>query len=347
MRRNILVTGGAGYIGSHTCKALYEAGFTPVVYDNLSSGNAGAVKWGPLEKGDIRDTFHLGKVLDKYKPAAIMHFAAFIQVGQSVSDPSIYYNNNVHGSWCLLDQAGTHGIRHLVFSSTAAVYGMPETPLISEDHPLAPINPYGNTKLAMENMIRDYGAAYSMSYAILRYFNAAGADPEGELGTAYPKDTHIIPLLMQTATGEREQIDIFGDDYPTPDGTAVRDYIHVSDLATAHVLSLKHILAGQGNLTLNLGTSSGFSVRQVLETSRSVTGQEIRAEDKPRRPGDPAVLVADAGASRRILGWRPTLSTLETIVGTAWDWQQKKKLYGKEGAFMAGAAMEIRKAAND
>ncbi len=325
MKQCVLVTGGAGYIGSHTCKALEKAGFTPVVYDNLSSGNKGAVKWGPFEEGDVCDTDRLDAVIKQYNPVAIMHFAALIQVAESVVEPAKYYNNNVFGSYCLLGAARKNAVRHMVFSSTAAVYGMPLNDLIAEDHPLAPINPYGHTKLAMENMIRDYAKAYDMSYAILRYFNAAGADPDMEIGTAYPKDTHIVPLLMQTATGERKSIDVYGNDYPTPDGTAVRDYIHVTDLAEAHVLSLQHILEGKDSLLLNLGTSSGFSVREVLETSRRVTGQPIPSEDKPRRRGDPAILVADAKAAREILNWEPKLSGLSDIIRTAWAWQNKKK----------------------
>lgn len=330
---NILVTGGAGYIGSHTCKALHAAGFTPVVYDNLCTGNAEAVKWGPFEKGDICDREKLSSVIEKYKPAAVMHFAALIQVAESVEDPAKYYYNNIYGSYCLIEEARAHGVAHIVFSSTAAVYGVPQSDLISEKHSLAPINPYGNTKLAMENMIRDYGTAYGLNYAILRYFNAAGADPDNELGTAYPKDTHIIPILMQTACGQRDHFGIFGTDYDTPDGTAVRDYIHVTDLATAHVLALRHLLDGKDSLILNLGTSAGFSVREVYETAQTVTGCEIPVQNSPRRAGDPAVLVADASAAQRILSWTPALSDLPTIIETAWNWQNRKKKCGQKGAF--------------
>lgn len=333
MRKNILVTGGAGYIGSHVCKALSTEGFTPIVYDNLCTGNRGAVKWGKLEEGDILDSDRLGNIIRQYKPTAIMHFAALIQVAESVSNPAKYYNNNIYGSYCLLEQAIKNGIQHMVFSSTAAVYGRPESDLITEKHLLAPINPYGATKLAMENMIRDYSNAYGLNYTILRYFNAAGADPDGELGTAYPKDTHIIPLLMQTATGERPSIDVFGTDYNTPDGTAIRDYIHVTDLAKAHVLSLKHILDNKGSLTLNLGTSSGFSVRHVLKTARQVTNRAIPSNDKPRRLGDPAVLVADATYANETLNWTPKLSNLQNIINTAWEWQNKKYQLGRNGAF--------------
>lgn len=333
MTKNILVTGGAGYIGSHVCKALFQAGFKPIVYDNLCTGNKEAVKWGPFEEGDILDVGRLDEVIHKYSPIAIMHFAALIQVAESVSAPDKYYYNNVYGSFLLLEQARKNDIKYMVLSSTAAVYGVPQNDLIAEDHPLSPINPYGATKLSMENMIRDYSGAYGLNYATLRYFNAAGADPDGELGTAYPKDTHIIPLLMQTATGERSQIDVFGTDYQTPDGTAVRDYIHVTDLAQAHVLSLKHILDGKSSLTLNLGTSSGCSVNTVLKTARQVTLCPIPSEDKPRRAGDPDILVANANAAKEILNWTPELSNLNDIIKTAWNWQNRKKKLGKAGAF--------------
>jgi len=338
--KTILVTGGAGYIGSHVCKALKNSGFTPVVYDNLCSGNAEAVKWGPFEKGDVRDLAHLKSVVAAHKPVAIMHFAALIQVGASVKDPASYYENNVLGSFNLLEAARTAGIAHMVFSSTAAVYGTPQTELITESHVKNPINPYGHTKLAMENMIRDYAAAYPLSYAILRYFNAAGADPEGELGTAYKTNTHLVPLLMQVAIGQQDEMKVFGSDYPTADGTAIRDYVHVSDLANAHVLALQHILAGKGSVQLNLGTNKGTSVKETLEAARSQTGQEIPAAMHPRREGDPAILVADATAARTVLGWTPTMSDTDSILATAWDWIQKQNKFGVTGAFANNVGME-------
>lgn len=329
----VLVTGGAGYIGSHACKALKEKGFLPVSYDNLCSGNEAAVKWGPLEIGDIRDRATLSAVLQKYKPASIMHFAALIQVGDSVKNPAEFYDNNIHGSQCLLEEARYNGIKNLVFSSTAAVYGTPMSEAIPETHPLRPINPYGNSKLAMENMIRDYAAAYGLNYAILRYFNAAGADEDGQIGTAYKTDTHIIPLLMQVASDTMPDIKIFGTDYDTHDGTAIRDYIHVMDLAEAHVLSLRHLMRNKENLTLNLGTNNGQSVRDVIETVRRITGHDIPAQEYARRVGDPDVLVADASEAQRILNWQPIYSNLETIVATAWAWRRKQNKQGQRGAF--------------
>ncbi|HYD18088.1 MAG TPA: UDP-glucose 4-epimerase GalE [Patescibacteria group bacterium] len=324
MRNIILVTGGAGYIGAHVCKALSRCGYLPVAYDNLCSGNESHVKWGPFEEGDIRDTARLSEVIQRYRPGAIMHFAALIQVGESVSDPAKYYDNNVNGSLSLLQAARAHDIRHLVFSSTAAVYGMPQGEAINENHPLVPINPYGRTKLAMENMIRDFADAYGLKYAILRYFNAAGADVDGELGTAYKVDTHIVPLLMKVAAGEMSEIKVFGTDYASRDGTAIRDYIHVQDLAEAHVLALRRIRERDESLTLNLGTSEGHTVQEVLEKVREVTRRPVPSRATARRPGDPERLVADASRARDVLNWQPRHSDLHTIVSSAWDWHLKK-----------------------
>ncbi|MDB5490281.1 MAG: galE [Micavibrio sp.] len=329
----VLVTGGAGYIGSHACKALKANGYFPVSYDNLISGNEAAVKWGPLEVGDIRDRQALSAVIKKYRPASIMHFAALIQVGDSVKNPAEFYDNNIHGSQCLLEEARQNGITNMVFSSTAAVYGSPLSDAITEAHPLRPINPYGNSKLAMENMIRDYSAAYGSQYAILRYFNAAGADDDGQIGTAYKTDTHLVPLLMQVASDKLPQIQIFGTDYDTHDGTAIRDYIHVMDLAEAHVLALRHMMKNKGNLTLNLGTNNGQSVREVVNTVRRITGHTVPAQEFDRRTGDPAVLVANATEAQRILNWQPLYSDIETIVSTAWAWRRKQNKQGHRGAF--------------
>jgi UDP-glucose-4-epimerase GalE len=320
----VLVTGGAGYIGSHVCKALAAKGFNPVSYDNLCSGNKSHVRWGPLEIGDIRDQTRLDEVIKLHRPEAVMHFASLIQVGESVINPSKYYDNNVLGSFCLLNAAQKNNIRQIVFSSTAAVYGMPNKDTIAEDHPLVPVNPYGHTKLAVENMLRDYAAAYNINYAILRYFNAAGADISGEIGSAYKVDTHIIPLLMRTASGEMKEISIFGTDYPSPDGTAVRDYIHVQDLAEAHVLALRHIREHHSQLTLNIGTGEGHSVQNVINMARRVTKHPIPTRSGSRRSGDPHRLVANAAQARALLGWQPLYSDLQTIVFTAWQWQQKK-----------------------
>jgi len=329
----VLVTGGAGYIGSHACKALKANGYFPVSYDNLCSGNEAAVKWGPLEIGDIRDRKTLSSVIEKYKPASIMHFAALIQVGDSVVNPAAFYDNNIHGSQCLLEEAREHGIRNMVFSSTAAVYGTPLSNAITESHPLRPINPYGNSKLAMENMIRDYSAAYGLQHAILRYFNAAGADEDGQIGTAYKTDTHIIPLLMQVASDKMNEIKIFGTDYDTHDGTAVRDYIHVMDLAEAHVLALRHMMQKKESLTLNLGTNNGQSVREVIDAVRRITGHDVPATEFERRTGDPSVLVANASEAQRILNWQPLYSDIDTIVSTAWAWRRKQNKQGHRGAF--------------
>ncbi|MBU6476214.1 MAG: UDP-glucose 4-epimerase GalE, partial [Alphaproteobacteria bacterium] len=241
MNSTVLVTGGAGYIGSHVCKALAASGFTPVSYDNLCSGNKDHVRWGPLETGDIRNKTRLNEVMKAYRPEAVMHFASLIRVGESVMKPAEYYDNNVFGTSCLLGAARKNNIKKIVLSSSAAVYGAPDTGVIPEDHPLRPVNPYGHTKLAAENMLRDHAAAYGFDYAILRYFNAAGADIDGEIGSAYRVDTHIIPLLMRVAAGDMKEIGVFGTDYPSPDGTAVRDYIHVQDLAEAHVLAMHRI----------------------------------------------------------------------------------------------------------
>jgi UDP-glucose-4-epimerase GalE len=324
MNKVVLVTGGAGYIGSHVCKALALKGFLPVAYDNLCSGNASSVKWGPFEKGDIRDRERLSEVISKYRPVAIMHFAALIQVGESVSDPANFYENNVYGSMCLLEEAREAGIDFMVFSSTAAVYGIPETSFLKETSALRPINPYGQTKLAMENMIRDYSNAYGLNFAILRYFNAAGADAFGDIGPMYKKDTHLIPLLMRVASNMMDEIKVFGSDYDTPDGTAIRDYIHVTDLANAHVLALLKIMADKTCLTLNLGTNTGHSVKEVLETAREVTGKKIAASNEDRREGDPPILVANAINAQKELDWHPAHSSLDNIIETAWKWRQKQ-----------------------
>lgn len=322
--KHVLVTGGAGYIGSHVCKALAANGYIPVAYDNLSSGNLEAVQWGPFEKGDVRDLDRLTEVIKKYEIRAIMHFAALIQVGDSVFSPAEFYSNNIIGSYTLLEAARHNRIRHMVFSSTAAVYGIPELDLIPEDATVCPINPYGNTKLAMENMIADYCSAYTLRHATLRYFNAAGADADCETGTAYPRDTHLIPLLMQVAAGTLPEIKIFGTDYDTRDATAIRDYIHVSDLADAHVKALEYIYDNCTSITLNLGTNEGRSVREVIERARAVTGAPINAVECERRAGDPAVLVADATRARELLKWQPKHSDLDTILASAWAWKQKQ-----------------------
>ena len=318
----ILVTGGAGYIGSHACKALSRAGYLPIAYDNLAHGHPRAVKWGPLERGDILDHGRLDEVIAKYQPAAVMHFAAFAYVGESVTDPGKYYRNNVVGSLNLLETARDHGIQSLVFSSTCATYGIPECPPITEATPQRPINPYGASKLMVERMIEDFGTAHGLHSMILRYFNAAGADPDGEIGEDHDPETHLIPLVLDAASGRRTHVSIFGDDYDTPDGTCIRDYIHVSDLADAHVKALQALLAGAGSQVLNLGNGTGFSVRDVISAAQRVTGANIPALVGMRRPGDPPWLVASAEAARSMLNWSPKRADIETIVGDAWAWHR-------------------------
>jgi UDP-arabinose 4-epimerase len=321
--KTILVTGGAGYIGSHTCKALACAGYRPVAFDNLSHGHASAVKWGPLERGDLLDRSRLDAVFSEYKPAAIIHFAAFAYVGESVTDPGKYYRNNVTGSLTLLEAMRDHGIRRFVFSSTCATYGLPEHLPIREDMPQHPINPYGASKLMVERMLADFGTAHGTAWTALRYFNAAGADADGEIGEKHDPETHLIPLVLDAASGRRPHVTIFGTDYETPDGTCVRDYIHVSDLADAHVRALAAIETGGAIGAYNLGNGQGFSVREVIETVRRVTGLDVPVVFGPRRAGDPAALVSDATLAREKLGWQPQTPDLEAIVRTAWAWHQR------------------------
>ena len=319
--RDILVTGGAGYIGSHACKALARAGFTPITYDNLSIGNRWAVRWGPLEIGDIRDQGRLHEAFLKHRPAGVLHFAALALVGESVAEPARYWNLNVHGAQCVFDAARMHGVRGLVFSSTCAVYGMPDRVPIDEDTPKAPVNPYGASKLAAERMLRDYDAAYGLPHLILRYFNAAGADPDGEIGERRDVETHLVPLAIDACLGRRGPLQIMGEDYPTPDGTAIRDYIHVSDLAEAHVMGLKMLFDGAPSDLLNLGTGRGASVREVLGAIRAAEGREVPTSAAPRRPGDPPELVADAARARARFGPEHLArSDIDTIIRTALAW---------------------------
>jgi UDP-arabinose 4-epimerase len=318
--QTVLVTGGAGYIGSHACKALARAGFRPVAYDNLVYGHKWAVKWGPFVHGDILDRERLEWAMREHDIKAVMHFAAFAYVGESVSDPAKYYRNNVTGALNLLDAVRACGIRKFVFSSSCATYGIPGTPLIHEDLHQAPVNPYGRSKLMIEHVLRDYAPAYGLSSIALRYFNAAGADPDGETGEDHDPETHLIPLVLQTAAGMREQVTVFGSDYDTPDGTCIRDYIHVCDLADAHVLALK-ALDGQGGMRpFNLGTGTGLSVQQIIAAAREITGRPITVTMGARRAGDPPVLVADASRARQHLGWTPQRSSVEDMIGTAWRW---------------------------
>lgn len=321
--RTALVTGGAGYVGSHACKALAQAGYLPVAYDNLVHGHEWAVKWGPLERGDISDRARLDDVIRLYRPRAILHFAAYAYVGESMADPGMYYRNNVAGSLTLIEAARDAGIDRLVFSSSCATYGHPVELPLREDAPQRPINPYGASKLMVERMIGDFGIAHGMRSIALRYFNAAGADPDNEIGEAHAPETHIIPLALDAASGRRPAVTVFGTDYDTHDGTCIRDYVHVSDLADAHVKALQAIEAGSPSTAFNLGVGHGFSVRQVIESAARVTGREIPVRWAARRPGDPAALIADASAARQALGWTPHFTDIDEIVGTAWDWSQR------------------------
>ncbi|HXQ49772.1 MAG TPA: UDP-glucose 4-epimerase GalE [Stellaceae bacterium] len=323
MTNAILVTGGAGYIGSHAAKALARAGYEPVSYDNLSRGHREAVRWGPLVDGDLADRALLVATLRRYKIVAVMHFAAFAYVGESVREPELYFRNNVANSLVLLEAMGEVGVGEIVFSSTCATYGLPETMPIAEDTPQRPVNPYGESKLMIERMLHWLGGARGLRYAALRYFNAAGADPEGEIGEGHEPETHLIPLVLLAALRRIEAVDIFGTDYPTPDGTAIRDYIHVHDLAAAHVLALDRLRQGGASLALNLGTGRGYSVREVIEMAERVTGRSIARREAARRPGDPPVLVANASRARAVLGWTPMVSGLDDILATAWAWHAR------------------------
>jgi len=319
----ILVTGGAGYIGAHACKFLGEAGFVPVCFDNLSTGHRGFVRWGPLVEGDLLDPPALRAAIDEYRPVAILHFAANALVGESVADPAKYYRNNTLGSFNLIEAARAAGIGHFVFSSTCASYGIPSVVPIAEDHPQVPINAYGSSKLAVEQMLHHYGPAYGLGSVALRYFNAAGALPGGELGEDHDPESHLIPLAIEAALGVRPPLQVLGADYPTPDGTAVRDYIHVCDLAEAHVAALRYLIDGGASARLNLGTGVGASVREVISTVERVMGRPVPHVDAPRRPGDPPALVADPERARRLLGWEPRMSSLERIISDAVAWHRR------------------------
>lgn len=321
----VLVTGGAGYVGSHACKALRAAGLLPVTYDNLSRGHRELVRYGPLEVGDICDSARLTEVFARHSPIAVMHFAAFIAVGESVSEPGLYYRNNFSGALTLMEAARTAGINKLIFSSTAAVYGMPDRQPMPEDSPLAPINPYGSSKLMVELALRDFGEAHGLRSVSLRYFNACGADPSGEIGEWHDPETHLIPRALMAANGELEAIDVFGTDYATPDGTAIRDYIHVNDLAAGHVAALKYLEGGGATTALNLGTGRGHSVREVIDAAMHATGTNIPVRYGPRRAGDPPVLVADASRAKSTLGFEPEWIDIEAIIASAWKWYQSAK----------------------
>jgi UDP-arabinose 4-epimerase len=316
---SVLIVGGAGYIGSQTAKAVAAAGLEPIVFDNLVYGHEWAVKWGPLVRGDLADRPLLADVMKRHRVDAVIHFAAYAYVGESVTNPRKYFGNNVVGSLNLLDAMLDAGVRDVVFSSTCATYGEPQRVPISEDHPQSPVNPYGETKLAVEKMLHWYGQAYGIRYAALRYFNAAGADPDGEVGETHDPETHLIPLAIEAAVGAGE-LAIFGTDYPTPDGTAIRDYIHVEDLAEAHLLALEGGAVGEHRI-FNLGSGDGYSVREVIETAKAVTGIDIPVQETGRRAGDPPELVASSEKIGRELCWEPG-KDLETMIEDAWTWHQ-------------------------
>lgn len=322
MSRSILVTGGAGYVGSHACKALAGAGYTPVVFDNLSRGHREAVRWGPLVSGELSDRTALVAAMRQHSVIAVMHFAAFAYVGESVADPELYYRNNVIGTLNLLGAVRETGVGSIVFSSTCAVYGEPDEIPMRETLPLSPVNPYGETKLAIERALAWYAGAYGIRYAALRYFNAAGADPEGEIGEDHDPETHVIPLAIRAALGQGGPISVFGTDYPTADGSAIRDYIHVTDLADAHVRAVGYIEKGGTSAAINLGTGRGNSVFELIAAIERVSGRKVPRKLAPRRPGDPPALVADPSLAARLLDWRAKHSDIDTIVQTALAWHE-------------------------
>lgn len=318
----VLVTGGAGYIGSHACKALRLAGHTPVTYDNLSTGWQDAVKFGPFEKGDLRDRERLDAVFAAYQPVAVMHFAALSQVGESMQDPGRYWHNNVAGSLGLMQAAVQAGCREIVFSSTCATYGDQDNVVLDESSAQHPINAYGASKRAIEDMLRDFEVAHGLRHVIFRYFNVAGADPEGEVGEFHRPETHLIPLILDAIDGRRAALTLFGTDYDTPDGTCIRDYVHVWDLVEAHVLGLQWLAEGKGSRVFNLGTGTGFSVREVIDQAAAISQRPVPVIAGPRRPGDCTRLVSGSSRAERELGWRPTHSTLAQMIGDAWRWHR-------------------------
>ena len=320
----ILVVGGAGYIGSHMVKDLLDAGYHVITLDDLSTGHRELLPGGEFVEGGLGDAVLLDKLFSTHKISAVMHFAAFSLVGESVEKPLKYYRNNMAATAELLDSMIRHSVKRFIFSSTAAVYGEPVDIPITESHPCTPTNPYGESKIAVDRMLKDCDSAYGLKYISLRYFNAAGADRSGEIGERHRNETHLIPLVLEVAAGRRENIKIFGTNYPTPDGTCIRDYIHVSDLSGAHLLALDSLLSGGDSAVYNLGNNRGYSVREVIELSRKVTGKPIPAIEADKRPGDPAILIASSDKIKKNLGWKPVYEDLETIIKTAWKWHQRE-----------------------
>jgi UDP-glucose 4-epimerase len=319
---NILVTGGAGYIGAHACKALAAAGYTPVTFDNLSTGWADAVRFGPLVRGDLLDSAAVTAAFEQYKPAAVMHFAALSQVGESMQDPGRYWYENVVGALNLVQSAIASGCHNFVFSSTCATYGDQDGVMLDEATAQYPINAYGASKRAIEDILENFAASSGLRKVVFRYFNVAGADPQGEVGEQHVPETHLIPLMLDAIDGKRSGLTIFGTDYDTPDGTCVRDYVHVSDLVDAHVLGLKWLEDGKENAVFNLGTGTGFSVREVIDHSASVTNRAVPYTEGPRRAGDAVKLVSGSQHARDVLGWTPTRSSLDRMIADAWRWHQ-------------------------
>lgn len=318
----VLVSGGAGYVGSHACKALRAAGFDPVVFDDLSTGHAEAVKFGAFERGDLLDRPRLDEVFAAHAPVAVMHFAALSLVGDSMKDPGHYWRVNLTGALNLAEAAIAADCRNFVFSSTCATYGDRDGVVLDEETPQAPINAYGASKRAIEDMLRNFSASHGLNHVIFRYFNVAGADPEGEVGEVHDPETHLIPIMLQAIDGQREALTVFGSDYATPDGTCIRDYVHVMDLAEAHVLGLRWLLDGHGDRAFCLGTGKGFSVREVIEHARRVTGMPVPVAEGDRRPGDATMLVSGSRRAAEELGWRPKRSTLPQMIGDAWAWHR-------------------------
>ena len=323
--KNILVVGGAGYIGAHMVRQLTHAGCGVVILDNLSTGNRKLLQGGAFIQGNLGDADLLDRLFSEQAFDAVMHFAAFSQVGESMHQPLAYYRNNLAETVALLDAMVRYDVKRFIFSSTAAVYGEPVAIPITEDHPCAPTNPYGNTKLAVERMLADCDAAYGLKYTALRYFNAAGADVSGEIGELHDPETHLIPIVLKAADGQIDHIRVFGTDYPTTDGSCIRDYVHVNDLAQAHLLALDALLEGGDSAIYNLGSSNGYSVKEVIAKAEGVTGKKIPVVEAPRRPGDPAILVASSDKIMRELGWTPEYDNLEKIIQTAWNWHLKQK----------------------
>ena len=332
LAKSVLVTGGAGYIGSHTCKALAQSGYLPVTLDNLVCGHREAVRWGPFVRGDLSDQALVRRVLRDHHVAAVMHFAGYAYVGESMLAPGKYFDNNVCNSVALLEAMHAEGVGRIVFSSTCATYGLPHSIPIDETHIQQPVNPYGESKLFVERMLDWYRAAHGLRYAALRYFNAAGADPDGEIGEDHTPETHAIPLVIETALGRRPQFSIFGTDYPTRDGSAIRDFVHVTDLAAAHVLALRQLEHGNESVCLNLGTGRGHSVREVIAMVEQIGGRAIVTREASRRPGDPPELVADSARARALLEWTPRHSDLRTIVSTAWRWHEARDSRARSAA---------------